>query len=115
MIQTNKTKKKIAALFASSMMFANFMALQAYAAGDVSGAFTNTWNSAKSQIKTIVNNVVFPVIDVILVVLLFVKVSIAYMDYRKHGQLEWSPIAIIFGGLLFALAAPKFIWGVVGV
>ena len=115
MIWMNKTKKKIAMLAASSLMFANMLAIQASAAGDVSGAFTNTWNNAKAQIKTIVNNVVFPVIDVILVVLLFVKVAIAYMDYRKHGQLEWSPIAIIFGGLLFSLAAPQFIWGVVGV
>ncbi|MBQ4464433.1 MAG: DUF3852 family protein, partial [Oscillospiraceae bacterium] len=52
-------------MLASSMMFANFVAIQASAAGDVSGAFTNTWNSAKAQIKTIVNNVVFPVIDVV--------------------------------------------------
>lgn len=111
----DKTKKKIAALLANSLMFANFMAIQASAAGDVSGAFTNTWNSAKAQIKTIVNNVVFPVIDVILVILLFVKVATAYMDYRKHGRLEWSPIAIIFAGLLFILSAPSFIWSVVGV
>lgn len=111
----DKTKKKIAVLLANSLMFANFMALQASAAGDVSGAFTNTWNSAKAQIKTIVNNVVFPVIDVVLVILLFVKVAVAYMDYRKHGQIEWSPIAIIFGGLLFSLSAPSFIWGVVGI
>ena len=102
-------------MLASSMMFANFVAIQASTAGDVSGAFTNTWNSAKAQIKTIVNNVVFPVIDVVLVILLFVKVAIAYMDYRKHGQIEWTPIAIIFGGLLFSLSAPNFIWSVVGV
>ena len=114
MIQTNKTKKILEAMLASSMMFANFVAIQASAAGDVSGAFTNTWNSAKAQIKTIVNNVVFPVIDVVLVILLFVKVAIAYMDYRKHGQIEWTPIAIIFGGLLFSLSAPNFIWIVVG-
>lgn len=110
----DKTKKKIAALLASSLLLANTMMLQASAAGDVSGAFTNTWNSAKTQIKTIVNNVVFPVIDVILVILLFVKVATAYMDYRKHGQLEWSPIAIIFAGLLFTLSAPLYIWGVIG-
>ena len=53
--------------------------------------------------------------DVVLAVLLFVKLALSYMDYRKHGQLEWSPIAIIFGGLLFSLAAQQFIWGVVGV
>ena len=113
MIQTNKTKKILAAMLASSMMFANFVAIQASAAGDVSGAFTNTWNSAKAQIQTIVNNVVFPVLDVILVVLLFVKIGGLYLEYRKHGQLEWTPIAIIFGGLLFSLTAPMYIWNVI--
>ncbi len=100
-------------MLASSMMFANFVAIQASAAGDVSGAFTNTWNSAKAQIQTIVNNVVFPVLDVILVVLLFVKIGGLYLEYRKHGQLEWTPIAIIFGGLLFSLTAPMYIWNVI--
>ena len=113
MIQTNKKKKILAAMLASSMMFANFVAIQASAAGDVSGAFTNTWNSAKAQIQTIVNNVVFPVLDVILVVLLFVKIGGLYLEYRKHGQLEWTPIAIIFGGLLFSLTAPMYIWNVI--
>ena len=35
--------------------------------------------------------------------------------HRKHGQLEWTPIAIIFGGLLFTLTAPMYIWNVVGI
>ncbi len=61
-----------------------------YAEGDVSGAIQSTWNDAKSQIKSIVNNVVFPVLDVVLVILLFVKIGTLYMEYRKHGQFEWS-------------------------
>lgn len=63
-----------------------FTATTVYAAGDVSTAITSTWNSAKSQIKTVVNNVVFPVVDTILAVLFFVKIGTAYFDYRKHGQ-----------------------------
>ena len=58
-------------------------------------------------------HVVFPVIDVILAVLLFVKIGLAYLDYRKHGQLEWTPIAIIFGCLIFTLTAPLYIWSIV--
>ena len=110
-----KTKKRIAATVASAFAFANMLTMQAYASGDVSGAIQSTWNDAKSQIKSIVNNVVFPVIDVVLVILLFVKIGLAYMDYRKHGQLEWTPIAIIFGCLLFTLTAPLYIWNVVGI
>ncbi len=108
-----KMKKKVVATLASAMVFANMLTVQVFAAGDVSGAVTSTWNDAKSQIKSIVDNVVFPVIDVVLVILLFVKIGLAYMDYRKHGQLEWTPIAIIFGCLLFSLTAPLYIWSVV--
>ena len=108
-----KTKKKIAATLASAVAFANMLTMQAYAAGDVSGAIQSTWNDAKSQIKSIVNNVVFPVLDVVLVILLFVKIGTLYMEYRKHGQFEWTPVAIIFGCLLFTLTAPLYIWSVV--
>ena len=108
-----KMKKKIMALAASVLMCVNMMTLHAGATGDVATAVTNTWNSAKAQIKTITNSVIFPVLDVILVILMFVKVGSAYLDYRKHGQLEWTPIAIIFGGLLFTLTAPMYIWSVV--
>ncbi|WP_242836173.1 DUF3852 family protein [Ruminococcus albus] len=37
----------------------------------------------------------------------------AYLDYRKHGKLERTPIAIIFGGLLFSLTAPLYIWTII--
>ena len=35
--------------------------MTAFAAGDVAGAIESTWNAAKGQIQTVVNNVVFPV------------------------------------------------------
>ena len=43
-----------------------FSATTVYAAGDVAGAIESTWTAAKSQIKTVVNNVVFPVVDCVL-------------------------------------------------
>ena len=107
-----RSKKKLIAA-ASSVCFASMLSLTAYASGDVAGAVTSTWTTARSQVVSVVNNVVFPVIDVVLAVLLFVKASLAYMDYRKHGQFEWTPIAIIFGCLLFALTAPLYIWSIV--
>lgn len=114
MNKLTKIKNKVIATVVSSMAVANMMAMTAYADGDVSGAIQSTWNDAKSQIKSIVNNVVFPVVDVVLVILLFVKIATLYMDYRKHGQFEWTPVAIIFGCLLFSLTAPLYIWNVVG-
>ena len=90
------------------------MAMPAFAtgAGNVSGAITDTWNAAQGQIKDIVNTVVFPVIDMILAVLLFVKIATAYMDYRKHGQFEFTAPAILFACLLFSLTAPSYIWNI---
>ena len=95
------------------MLLVAFLAVPAYATGgNVSGAIEGTWNAAQGQIKDIVNNVVFPVIDMILAVLLFVKIATAYMDYRKHGQFEFAAPAILFACLLFSLTAPSYIWNI---
>lgn len=107
--------KKTMALFIITLLSVSaFFTITAFAAGDVSGAITSTWDAAKSQIKTVVNNVVFPVIDVILAVLFFVKIGTAYFDYRKHGQFEFAAPAILFACLIFTLTAPLYIWGIVG-
>ena len=81
-----------------------------FAAGDVAGAIEKTWTKAQTQIKTVVNNVVFPVIDMILAILFFVKLGTAYFDYRKHGQFEFTAPAILFACLIFTLTAPLYIW-----
>ena len=86
--------------------------LPAFAAGDVSSAIQSTWNSAQTQIKNVVNNVVFPAVDMILAILFFVKLATAYMDYRKHGQFEFTAPAILFGCLVFSLTAPLYSWTV---
>lgn len=83
-----------------------------FAAGDVSGAIEQTWTTAQSQIKTVVNNVVFPVVDMILAILFFVKLGTAYFDYRKHGQFEFTAPAILFACLIFTLTAPLYIWSI---
>lgn len=87
-------------------------AMPAFAAGDVAGAIESTWNQAQTQIKTVVNNVVFPVIDMILAILFFVKLGTAYFDYRKHGQFEFTAPAILFACLIFTLTAPLYIWSI---
>lgn len=89
-----------------------FTVKSAYAAGDVSGVIQGAWKSAESQIKNVVNNVVFPVIDLILAVFFFVKLGMAYFDYRKQGQFEWTGPAILFGCLCFTLTAPNYIWNI---
>lgn len=82
--------------------------------GDVAGAIEGTWNDASGQIKTVVNRVVFPAIDLILVVFFFAKLGLAYFDYRKQGQFEWAAPAILFACLVFTLTAPLYIWTILG-
>ena len=83
------------------------------AGGDVAGAVEQTWTSAQDQIKTVVNNVVFPALDMILAVLFFVKVGGAYFDYRKHGQFEFTAPAILFACLIFTVTAPLYLWTII--
>ena len=78
-----KRTLRMLALTAAMMLLC---AIPAFAAGtgDVSGAVESTWSAASGQLKTIVNNVVFPAIDMILAC------------------------------LIFTLTAPTYIWGIIG-
>ena len=109
-------KRIVMRFFALIAALTLLLALPAFAAGtgDVSGAVESTWTTAAGQLKTIVNNVVFPALDAILAVFFFVKVGTAYFDYRKHGQFEWAPPAILLACLISTLTAPAYIWGIVG-
>ncbi len=111
-----KRSKKTLVVFCLALALVIMFCVAAYAAptGDVAGAIENTWNDASSQIKTVVNKVVFPAIDLILAVFFFAKLGTAYFDYRKHGQFEWAAPAILFACLVFTLTAPVYIWTILG-
>ena len=100
-------------VFVLSLMFG--MTVCASGSGDVAGAIEGTWKDASAQIKTVVNKVVFPAIDLILAVFFFGKLGTAYFDYRKHGQFEWAAPAILFACLVFTLTAPTYIWTILGI
>ncbi len=108
--------KKIALIVITVIMLFTVCCITASAAGqgDVAGAVEDTWTAARGQIKQVVNNVIFPVIDLVLAVLFFVKVATAYLDYRKHGQFEWTAPAILLGTLIFSLTCPLYIWTILG-
>lgn len=87
----------------------------ALAAGDVAAAVESTWKGAATQIKTVVENVVFPALDMVLAIAFFTKLGMAYFDYKKHGQFEWTGPVILFACLVFTLTAPNYIWGIIGI
>lgn len=72
------------------------------------------------QVKYVVayniqQKLIFPVVDCVLAILLFVKLAMAYFDYKKHGEFDFAPVAILFFGLVFAITAPTYIWNILGI
>lgn len=107
-------KKRLMKIILCLVLLLTFICLTTITAfadsGNVAQAIEETWNAAKVQVQTVVNNVVFPVVDMILAILFFVKLGTAYFDYRKHGQFEFTAPAILFACLIFTLTAPLYIW-----
>jgi hypothetical protein len=110
-----KHRKRLLTLFAALLVCGLLPAAAFAATGDVAGAIQGTWTTASGQIKTVVNTVVFPAIDLILAVFFFAKLGMAYFDYRKHGQFEWTAPAILFTCLVFTLTAPLYVWTIIGI
>ena len=111
-------KKKIfkiivTTLIVTAAIFSLSVCAFAQGGGDVAGAIENTWTTASTQIKQVVDNVVFPVIDLVLAVFFFGKLGCAYFDYRRSGHFEWTVPAILFACLVFMLTAPLYIWGII--
>jgi hypothetical protein len=73
---TEKTRRHL--MFGLLLLLLLFVASPLYAAGeagDVAAAIESTWKSAAVQIKAVVNNVIFPAIDLILAVFFFAKLA----------------------------------------
>ena len=109
--------KKLFAICTLALLLAGLLSTTALAAGsgDVAGAVNQAWTCATTQIKTVVPSVVFPALDMILAIAFFAKLGLAYFDYRKHGQFEWTGPAILFACLILTLTAPTYIWTIIGI
>ena len=109
-------RTRIFQMFLVVLALALCLCVPAFAAGgDVAGAVEQTWTDASSQIKTVVDNVGFPALSMVLAIAFFVKLALTYFEYRKHGQFEWTGPAILFVCLIFVLLAPNYIWGIIGI
>ena len=116
-----KTVKRTMAALCLTALLCCLLCVSAYATGtgggtgDVASAVESTWATASGQIKTVVNNVVFPAIDLILAVFFFAKLGLTYFDFRKTGHFERSAPAILFACLVFTLTAPLYVWDIIGI
>lgn len=75
-----KILKAIGLIFVIAIALTSLSVCAFAEGGDVAGAIENTWDTASTQIKQVVNNVVFPVIDLILAVFFFAKLALSYFD-----------------------------------
>ena len=107
-------KRKIVLFVIAGLFLSVTLAIPAFADGDVAGAVEETWIVARDQIRSVTDKVIFPVINVILAILFFVKIATAYLDYRKHGQFDYVPPAILFACLVFSLTCPLYLWKILG-
>ena len=109
--------KKTAAILIAVLVAAALCCAPAFASAGGTGVadvVEKTWKDAASQIKTVVDNVVFPALDMILAIAFVGKLALSYFDYKKHGQFEWTGPVILFACLVFVLTAPLYIWTIVG-
>ena len=106
--------KKTVAVMLIAAIFCVLITFTIYGANNVSTAIEATWNDAAAQIKDVTNAVIFPAVDLILAILFFVKLAMAYFDYKRHGQFEFAGPAILFFGLIFSLTAPLYVWQILG-
>ena len=78
-----KFKKYLRPLLLALIM-ATALTVPAFAAaggtGNVAAVVESTWKDAAGQIKTVVNSVVFPALDMILTIAFFGKSAMAYFD-----------------------------------
>ncbi len=68
----------------------------------------------KDEIKGVVNNFVFPIIDAILLVVLIIQIVRTYRDWKEHGEIQWEKPLIVGVCLAISIAAPLFMWSIIG-
>lgn len=68
----------------------------------------------KDEVKGVVNTFVFPIIDAILLVVLIVQIVRTYKDWKEHGEIQYEKPLVVGVCLAISLAAPAFMWGIIG-
>jgi hypothetical protein len=118
--QISTKTKRIIILTAMLTVVCSIFTVTAFAATtntDVGGNLQSAFQTyLQPQIIKIVNGVVLPIIDVVLAVYFLVKIVMAGVNYKKNpgGEFEWHVPAILFAGLVIALTASLWMWGIIG-
>ena len=68
----------------------------------------------KDEVKGVVNNFVFPIIDAVLLVILIVQIVRTYKDWKEYGEIQYEKPLIVGICLAVSIAAPLFMWSIIG-
>lgn len=80
---------------------------------DPLAALSAAKSNLENQIKPIVNTVVVPVIDLILVALLVVVIAKTVAEYRKGREIELAWIVLIIAGIILVSTFPVWGWQII--
>ncbi len=80
---------------------------------DVNGGLNSAKNDVINQAKPVVNTVVVPIVDVILVGLLVFAIVKAVSSYRKAQDVELGWIILILAGIILVSTFPVWGWSLI--
>ena len=69
----------------------------------------------KTDIKSIVNDVVLPCASIILVVCLVLRAATMFIKYRRGEEIGWGLLVGLFVGLVITTTASLWMWNLLGV
>lgn len=81
---------------------------------DPQSALSSAKGQLDSQMRPIVNTVVVPVIDVLLVAVLVVAIAKAVMSYRHGRDVELGWIVLLIAGVILVSTFPVWGWQMIG-
>ena len=76
------------------------------------------WDAFNTQMKPQIisaGRLLFTILSVALAIALVATFSTAGLKYKKHGEsIPWEVIGILFFGLVIAVSASAWVWGLIG-
>lgn len=111
-MKVKSIKKKIAAIGVTLTSFVLLGTQKVFA--DPQSALVQAKGNVDGQVRPIVNNVIVPVIDLVLVVLLVMAIVKAVASYRHGREIELSWILIIAVAVTLVTTFPAWGWAMIG-
>lgn len=103
-------KKKVVFGATVGMLIASMSSI-VYA--DPSSALQTAKKNVIDQLKPIINNVIVPVLDVVLVACLLLAIGKTVIAYRKHEDLEMGWIILLVVGVILVSTFPSWGWDLI--